>query len=222
MNSEVLIAMIGGGTTLSVAALSFWQKIRLKRLQMELSKKERIINESDKNFVALVLLMDFELVNNIKNKIDFIFQRTKIDRFLLQIAVNGKVDFNVVSVIFEQHKDIKKAGYSVSRYSHLYVDDNYRSVIKRAEKVGQVYVEYDKMEDCYLKQLYKEEGITSAIKKHVYRIPLDSENDMVLFCSLSTKNGLLSDSERNFIHGEFGMINESFKTYFEKTKKINQ
>ena len=184
MTTEVITALIAGLTTLVVSVIGYKQTLKTKKLELELKGKDLIIKESNKNFAAFTMLMDFELISIIQERIDYIFQQTKIDRFLILIAVNGTVDPKVVSVIFEQHKDVEGNSIKVNaitRYRHLYVDIPYRTMLKNAEVAEGVYMEVHSMPDSYLKEIYTNEKVTSSLVKHIHRVPINEGNDMIIF-----------------------------------------
>lgn len=223
MATEIVTAVLAGLTTIAVTIIGYKQALKTKQLELELKDKDKFIKESNKSFGALAMLLDFELVNTITEKIDYLFNKTKIDRFLVLIAVNGKVDPNTVSVIFEQHKDndgnIIKVN-ALTRYRHVYIDDQYRQMLKQAELLGGVYYETDTMPESYLKNVYLDEAVTSSVIKYITRINIDDHNDMIVFCSLATHKGRLNDIEKTNIHAEFGSIRSAFKKYYEKLKTL--
>ena len=73
MTTEVITALIAGLTTLVVSVIGYKQTLKTKKLELELKGKDLIIKESNKNFAAFTMLMDFELISIIQERIDYIF-----------------------------------------------------------------------------------------------------------------------------------------------------
>lgn len=222
IDKEIWVAIIGTLSTITATYFAYRQSIKLKRMEIESSKKDSIILDQQKNFSALSLLMDFELINSIKSRVDFIFNKTSADRFLILIAVNGKVDFNVVSVIYEQYKrDYNEPVTSaIENYSHIYIDPHYRKMIKEVERNGSFFFDTDSCEEmCYLKNIYEQEKIFSSLVKFVQRVKIDENNDMIVFCSVASKKEVMTSKHRNEIHADWGNINENFKKYFKKVEE---
>jgi hypothetical protein len=221
VDKEIVVATIGLFGLIVTTIFAYKQNIKLKRMEIASNKKDSIILEQQKNFSALSLLMDFELINSIKTRVDLIFQKTQTDRFLILIAVNGKVDFNVVSVIYEQHdKNSRPTISAVSNYNHIYIDSHYRRMIKEVERSGSYYFVTEKCyETCYLKNIYEQEKIISSLIKFVERVKMDEDNDMVVFCSIASRTTELNERYKNDIHADWGYIHQSFKRYFKKIQE---
>lgn len=221
VDKEIWVAIIGAFSTIIATIFAYRQSVKLKQIELDSAKKDSIILDQQKNFSALSLLMDFELINSIKTRVDLIFEKTETDRFLIVIAVNGKMDFNLVSVIYEQHKkDIQPHISAVSNYNHIYIDSHYRRMVKEVERNGSYYFVTDKCyETCYLKNIYEQEKIISSLIKFVERVKMDDDNDMVVFCSIASRTTELTERYKNDIHADWGHIHQSFKRYFKKIQE---
>ncbi|WP_179022073.1 hypothetical protein [Winogradskyella forsetii] len=182
--SDVLIALIGLIGGLVPAILLHVREIKKKDAEIEKHVQEK----SEHKIKADVLdkILDFSSFNIIKTAVDEIFEKTRADRFLILIAINGKIDFNMVSVIFEQHKDSTYQINAIARYRSLSVDSDYRDMLKRAERYDVVELETIKMEDSLLKDIYTIEAVKFSDIRHLLRIPADSENDILVYSSLAT------------------------------------
>lgn len=222
VDKDVWVALVGLFSTIIATLFAYKQSIKLKKMELEASKKDNIILDQQKNFSALSLLMDFELIDSIKKRVDLIFDKTNVDRFIILIAVNGKTDFNLVSVIYEQHKIETKIN-AVSQYGHVYIDDHYRRMIKEIEKNGSFYFETDRSyEVSYLNNIYLKENVKSSLIKFIQRVKIDENNDMIVFCSLASRTGLMDESIKNHLHADWGNIHISFKKYFKKLEQWKQ
>lgn len=129
-------------------------------------------------------ILDITLLEDIKNSTKILFKETKIDRFLILIAVNGKTKFNTVSVIFEQHKNSTSS--AIARYKNLSVDTEYKDLLTEVEKFGFIILSTDTMKEGLLKDIYEVEEVHHSEIRHLARQPLDSENDCLVFCSSAT------------------------------------
>jgi len=218
---EVLITQIGA---IIVALIASYQAIRLERLRKESKRKDIQIRESSKNFSALSLLIDFELIGLISNRVDEIFENSCIDRFLLIIAVNGRDVFNVVSVVYERHKSISGEPArridinAVGRYTHVGIDSAYKQMLTDVEKRGKVLIETEFLsEDSLLYSIYKNEGVTSSLVCPVIRMALDDTNDMLLFCSYATHvDSGIPKKDVSFVRTMHGGIQSAFSKYVDK------
>ena len=131
-------------------------------------------------------IMDFTSINVIKDSVDRIFSQTSADRFLILIAINGKTDFNIVSVIFEQHKNQVTRINAIARYRNVHIDSEYRAMLKDTERNGMIHLEIEKMADSLLKEFYYIENVKHSLIKHLVRKPIDKNNDFLVFSSIAT------------------------------------
>jgi len=114
-------------TTVVISVISFYQAVKLKRLETKTKETEQELKETNAKISALDTIMDFEAFTEIKETVDLIFENTNIDRFLILIAVNGKTDLGTVSVIFEQNASSTSTKFSInaiSKYHSFKVDSS--------------------------------------------------------------------------------------------------
>ena len=150
----------------------------------EMGKLRTQINQHKLRGNVLDKILDLVLLNDIKTATDTIFKETKADRFLILIAINGKVDFNTVSVIFERHKNSTSS--AIARYRNLQVDAEYRAMLKESERNNYLIVETSAMRECLLKDIYTLEGVNHSEIRHLARQPLDKDNDCLVYSSIAT------------------------------------
>lgn len=183
----VLSTVIAGLFSLVLAVVNFRQSVRLKALEKErkslTSENVKLKNELS----SLSLLFDVELFHIIKEQVFAMFEETKADRFLIMFAVNGKREFNYVSVAYEQTRTYQNKG-AISRYVRLNIDEHYQHLLKDVERSGSVTLEVQDMPDCLLKALYESEkpAVKHSIIKFLTRIAIDEENDLVVYTSMAT------------------------------------
>lgn len=155
------------------------QKTELKTVKKENREYEIKISLFDR-------IMDITAINMIKESVNRMFNQTKADRFLILIAINGKHDFNVVSVIFEQHKSSLGEYNAIGRYHNINIDNCYRNILKRSEHEDYVLFDTATEKNCLLKDFYDIEDIKHSLIKHLVRKPIDEDNDFLVFSSVAT------------------------------------
>ena len=157
------------------------ENLKLAKHQIEVEKKE-----VEEKLQYLDRMLDLEFINDLSDAVDNIFEHTKADRFLILLAKNGKTDFNIVNVVFEQHKNKKFRINAIARYRNVKIDLVYKEMLKKAEHVGDIELNVSNMEDSLLKHFYEFEGVNHSIVKHLARKPIDEDNDFLIFSSLAT------------------------------------
>ena len=176
--------------------------IKIARLEQEAKNESKIVDKNQKIYLALDRVFDFRSFTELRASIDRIFDKTKVDRFLILIAINGKTDFNVVSVIFEQHNGHHVN--AISKYRNVEIDDPYRQLLKYVEKETTVYLEVEKMESCFLKDFYQDEKVTFSDFRFLTREKIDPENDLLLFSTAATHHeNSYTRIERSIIKSEY-------------------
>lgn len=114
---------------------------------------------------------------------------TKADRFLMLAGSNGKEDFRVTSVIYEQHSDTGLANLSIGaikRFQGFEFDRAYLDMLKSIEHSGEIFYDVDQMRDSDLKSIYQGEQVHHSSVWFLRRIPIDAHNDFIIYCSLAT------------------------------------
>lgn len=164
----------------------FKLEIRIKNAEI----KKHFQEKEEHRIKAEVLnrILDFSAFNKIAAAVDELFKTTRADRFLILIAVNGKTDFNIVSVIFEQHKKASYKINAIAKYRNLSIDEDYKAMLKRSEKYGLVELKTTDMKSSLLKDIYIMENIIHSDVRHLLRIQADQDNDILIYSSLSTHN----------------------------------
>jgi len=191
------------------------QDEELRLLEIDLLKKE--IESLEKKHSEVIIKLDFldrifdlPFFNELSNSVQRIFNFTKADRFLILIAKNGKDSFNIINVVFEQHNSNKYKINAINRYKNIEIDEDYRDILYKAERVGIVNLKTESMsESSLLKSFYEIEGVTFSRIKFLARKPIDDDNDFLIYSSLATHTSF-----------DFTKIEDAFiKTQYEGTIK---
>ena len=169
------IALIGFG--------SAYLKYLLDKRKLEAELK---ITTQEVEDLKIGISVTFEEVSKIQNTVLEIFKKTSADRFLILMATNGKKELRFTSVVFEQHQD----GYTslsfgaTNKYIRFEFDSVYMKMLKDVEKEGCLYYDVDSMDDGDLKQIYVSENVKYSNVYFLNRMPIDSENDKMVYASI--------------------------------------
>lgn len=186
MDPAIFVSIIGAIATIIVSILLYRKDIRLKKMEIDSARQKAESNHQNIKINALDKLLDFTSFNIIRNSVDRIFQNTKADRFMILIAVNGKTDFNIVSVIFEQHKTAKWKVNAIIRYRDVNIDDRYRQLLKDLEYEGTIDLKVDDMTNQILKDFYIIEKLKYVKFQFLHREHVDENNDVLIYSTTST------------------------------------
>ena len=153
-----------------------------------LSENKDLIKEQ-KDLISHEIIGDLNFFNGIKDIVEHLFEKTKIDRFLILTGHNGSQDLTFATAVYEHHKMNDKILLSIGatkKYKGFKFDQTYKNMIKTSEKYG--YIDYNvaEMEECDLKNIYEEEGIYHSRILFLLRTTVDDKNDVVFFASLAT------------------------------------
>ena len=215
MDSTILVSIIGAISTITVSVLLYRKDIKVKKMEIASAEQKADAKHQSIKINALDKLLDFTSFNTIRNSVDRIFENTKADRFMILIAVNGKTDFNIVSVIFEQHKTAKWKVNAIIRYRDVHIDNEYRQLLKDAEYKGVVDIKVDDMKSQLLKDFYVLEKVRYSKIQFLHRESVDEDNDVLIFSSVSTHTDKpFTKIENAVIKTEYeGTITHTIKNY---------
>ena len=187
MTEGVLISVISFIGVSITAIITAYYNIKVKRLELSNTKNEKQVAKLRAELTCINVLFEYNLIALINRTVDEIFKTTKAERFIILFALNGKVDFNFVSVCYEKTKSSKASG-AIYRYVRLAIDDHYRQMLKFVEKDKQVYLDVEHMPECLLKDIYQSlvEGVTYSGVHFINRSPIDADNDALVYCSVAT------------------------------------
>lgn len=171
---------------LEIDKINIAHKEELTSLREELSNCAKEYYDYEIKIDFFNRIMDLSNVSKIKYAVDEIFQRTKADRFLILVAINGKHDFNVVSVIYEQHAHSDSTVSAIGRYHNISIDSHYKEMLKITEQMPVVNLHTDEMPESLLKDFYKMEGVKHSKIRFLARKPIDNDNDFLVYSSCAT------------------------------------
>lgn len=198
---KVLVPVI---LTFILGLLAHFREMKKKSQTIKILKKESKHNDIKVNLFNKII--NLESINNIKRSVDRMFENSNGDRFLILIAINGKEDFNKISVIFEQHKNNDYAINASARYKHVSIDDTYRKVLKDLEKNGRegCNLNVSTMENSLLKRFYSIENVKHSKMKFILRSKIDKDNDILIYSSITThKDTPFTETENTYINLEY-------------------
>jgi hypothetical protein len=171
--------------------------VALKRKHSNVKQENKILTIE---LNSINILFNHNLLAIIDEHVTNIFDETKVNRFLILFAVNGKTHFNFVTVCMERTNTGAMSG-SIFRYNRLEIDDHYKSMLKQVELQGNVHLEVSTMPPSILKSIYesRDEKVTFSCVKFLKRINVDENNDIVLYSSIATTNNEDFTSEEQLI-----------------------
>lgn len=159
---------------------------------------------------------DFENIKRIQEQVFEIFKKTRADRFLLLMATNNSADMRFTTAFFEQHKDgtTSISFGATNRFVKFEFDSEYRKMLKQVEREDSIILETSKMNDSDLKSIYEGESVKHSIMYFLRRMPLDKNNDKLIYASVGTHHPLKFTSiELVKIKGSLSQIKEISNTF---------
>lgn len=182
--SAVIVAVIASYTTLQNKHNKVKQENKVLKIELN----------------SINILFSHKLITIINEHINNIFEETKVNRFLILFAVNGKSHFNYVTCCYEKTNTGSTTG-SIFRYNRFEIDDHYKAMLKQIELQGNVYFEVANMPPSILKEIYqsRDEKVTFSCIKFLRRVNIDELNDIILYSSIATTNNEDFTSEEALI-----------------------
>ena len=176
-------------------------KAKLVAKNEELSHQKA---EADIKMTFFNQIIDLTSINIISSSVDRMFEKTKSDRFLIMIAVNGKTDFNIISVVFEQHKNKSHRINAIARYHNIKIDLHYKQLLKDTERHDVMEICTEAMPESVLKDFYLDEKVQCILIRKLIRKPIDDDNDFLVYSSISThENKKFTRLEKSFIKTQY-------------------
>jgi len=222
MNTEIIVALISATAVIISAIIAYRANVKVKALMLqhqvlsdESLKQKSIIQDREFKIATLDKILNLQSFNEIQDSVNRIFAKTKADRFLILIGVNGTTDFRLVSVIFEQHKNTQYKVNALIRYRDVEIDNNYRKLLRDTEREGTIDLNIKKMPNQLLKNFYTLENVKYSKMRFLNREHLDKKNDIVIFSSVATHiDEDWTELENTIIKTEYeGSIIHTIKTF---------
>lgn len=156
--------------------------------EKEKLKQDREVAVKKSEFLPRIMKLKTSIL--IERAVKDIFEHTRATRFLILIGVNGKYELNCISCIWYDYKKEEDDINPIDAYKNVDITDDlyYKRIIKKisddnnaVEKIHTL-----SMTDSVLKDIYFEEQIVNSRVGFLSRKPIDSENDFMMFYSVSS------------------------------------
>lgn len=197
MFKEITLEAIGFFVWGVIATIG-WIKKNIKTGKLKEERKILKSNIYDSKIMQIKEIYDLQRFSLLEKEIKKVLINTPMDRFTIIVVVNGTSNFDYLTVLFDQILGDTKTG-GTSPYSKLKIDEVYQDIIKDLEKTDKVLWRdtSDKLGD--IATFLSLEGITKTAWTFVDRIQLDTFNDMVMFCSMTTTHEKeITEKERKY------------------------
>lgn len=186
---DITIALISSITAIIVALIAGYANLKkkhdtLKTENEELSQdKDKLISELS----AISILFNHKFLTILEENVSELFDSTKMTRFLILFAVNGKESFRFITACYERNK-LPDAKNVIRKYVRMKLDDNYKNTLRNLEKEGELSVNIDDLPNSLLKDMYEYHSLDVhySMLHFIKRIPINEDNDLLLYASTST------------------------------------
>lgn len=180
------------------------RKDKAKQREIDELNLKNVTNKTNIN--VLSKLLNLRIFAKFELFAKRIFKLFNADRFLILMAVNGKISPNKTTVIFsEEAFDVKNLIPPSERYVEVPIDDWYKKMLNRIEYIGVEVIKVSEMPNCILKDFYEDEGVVFSIVFFLKRYKLNEENDAILYSSIA-------------MHKEEGWTNSTINIIISMTK----
>jgi len=130
-------------------------------------------------------LFDLQHFAQLERYINLVWDTTPMDRFTIMFVMNGKINFNYLTVIHDQSSIDHKLG-GASPYAKFSIDQSYKNLVHKIEKGRPVWYDIPAKEIGEMNDFIELEGIKKIVFFLVKRIPIDEFNDIVVYLSFSS------------------------------------
>jgi len=213
METETITAMAAIVGYLATAVV--W--VNKEFIKKKLKKKEKENDVLKNNIYQTKLqkvkeLYDLQHFSSIERLIHKLFNKTPIDRFTVMFVMNGTTDFNYLTVLYDESTENREIG-DISPYTRFKIDGKYLKMLHQMELDGMVWRKYPDFNIGNLDEYLTLEKIKDIGWAFVYRIKLDEYNDLLVFASISSEVGGLSDMDKKLLELTF---NGRIRPHLEK------
>jgi len=192
--TDSIVGIIGTITVAAIAgAVAIYQTIsnnklakRNKELDIELAKQKIDAEQNIIKYDIVTNLLKFSQYQKLYDAVIKIMEHSKVDRFLIFIAINGKTELSNVTCVFQKYKHDKAELDAIAVYRGLRVDEHYVKMLKKMEFEGEVHINVAELEPSLIKNIYENEQVTFSKWNFIGRISMDDKNDVIAYCSAST------------------------------------
>jgi len=132
-------------------------------------------------------------INNLDKIINDLFDKTKVDRFVIFKAENGGVNpLTFTTAILERHSSgiyMMLSLGATKKYIRVRFDAPYKSMLDKIEMdKSLIYLNVEEMQECDLKTFYQEEQVKHSAVSFQARYPLTKDKHIILYYSFATHN----------------------------------
>ena len=145
---------------------------------------------------------DLQRFSNFQQIVHKMFAGTPIDRFAIMFVMNGKVDFNFLTVLFDESMLNPEIG-DISPYTRFPIDDAYRSMLRSCERNGFVWRDGPDFGVGVIDDYLVLEKIKCIGWGFVQRVRLDEFNDLLVFASVSSESEIIKPLKKKMIQLTF-------------------
>jgi hypothetical protein len=132
-------------------------------------------------------IFDLKSFSLLEEHIHEVFSNTFVDRMTIMILMNGKVDFKFMSVIFDQDKEGLKRGLQ-NPYTKIIINEDYHDLVISLTIGNSIWLHKDFRRVGNISDYLEYENVKTIGYYKVKRIALDDYNDLLMYCSWSSKD----------------------------------
>lgn len=198
MDKGIFVEIIQYIGLLTTAIFGFISAERGKRIkEMKVVKQDLRDSLYDVRLLRVKEVFNLRRFSILEKEIKRLLYNTRIDRFTILFVMNGKTDFDYLTVLFDQILGAEGGG--VSAYNKFKVDDIYKATIKEIELHKYKWID-TRQNFGIVGEEFRIEGIYEALFNFVERVRIDSFNDVILYSVASTHSPRkLTEKERRVI-----------------------
>lgn len=188
-----LVAGILAGFAALVSAILGWTKFFSARKEVDdannaknLAEQERHQAESEMRFQRAALeFPDFiEEWSHISEDVVRLIEETCIDRFIILRAWNGHLEPRWTTAVYQ----IREVGQKPVSYVHFELDIDYVQRLREISITNSMMFNVDDIPDSAIKEVYRAEGVKSAIWAHLHSATTPEGASSHTYCSFATHN----------------------------------
>ena len=178
-----MIKIIGGSAPFLFLVYKYRtdRKDKQQLQQIKELKEEKLAHKFNQNLLSnLLKLKLYSNLDAIKNRI---FKHTRVNRFIIFVAINGKTEPGRVFALYGD----KHSNHEIEKeFKSVEIDDTYRSMLKKFEQRGSLLIDVFRMPKGMLRNIYFMEECSYSYGKFVKRYSLDENNDALVYLSMVT------------------------------------
>jgi hypothetical protein len=182
----ITVAAIAGGVAIYQTIANVKLTREKQKVDIELAKQKLDAEQNIIKYDIVNNLLKFSQYQKLYDAVIKIMEHSKVDRFLIFIAINGKTELSNVTCVFQKYKHDKAELDAIAVYRGLKVDEHYVKMLKKMEFDGHVHINVAELEPSLIKNIYESEHVTFSKWDFIGRINIDDKNDVIAYCSSST------------------------------------